>query len=122
MVAIAMLMMACDPPRRPDTTATRGPQPNDSLVKLIQKQFTDPAPRRVHMQVLCEGMRLNNTYGYAEGDRLSQDAWARAWDSQDKAERYRVERALVGHDYRINQAICDSVSRAARGLLPDPAE
>jgi len=90
-------------------------------VKLILKQFTDPDPRRVHMQVLCEGLRLNNTYGYAEGDRSSRDAWARIWDSQDRAERYRVERALVGHDYSLNEASCGSVSRAVRGLPPDSA-
>ena len=122
LVAMAIcLAVACKAGARPDSTAARAPQPNDSLVKLILKQFSDPDPRRVHMQVLCEGMRLNNTYGYAEGDRLNRDAWARAWDSQDRAERYRVERALVGHDYRINQAICDSVSQAGKGLPPDSA-
>jgi hypothetical protein len=88
-------------------------------VKLTLKQFTDPDPRRVHVQVLCEGRRLYRTYGHVEGARLHRDAWARGWDRQDRAERYRVEQALVGHDYSINQAICDSLSRAVRGLPPD---
>jgi hypothetical protein len=91
-------------------------------VKLILKQFTDPDPRRVHMQVLCEGDRLYRIYGDAEGTRLHRDAWARGWDNQDRSERYRVEKALVGHDYGTNQAICDSVSLAARGVRPIPLD
>lgn len=45
MVALAVfLAVACKAAPRPDSTATRAPQPNDSLVKLILKQFTDADP------------------------------------------------------------------------------
>lgn len=61
------LAVACKITPQPDSTATRPPQPNDSLVKLIRKQLTDPDPRRVELEILCEGHRLYAIYGDAEG-------------------------------------------------------
>jgi hypothetical protein len=122
MVAPAIsLTIACTAPPRADSTVTKGPQPNDSLVKLIRKQLTDPDPRRVELEILCEGDRLYALYGDTAGTRRFRDAWARAYTDQDIAARRRAERALVGHDYRVSQRICDSLSRAAKGLSPDSA-
>lgn len=109
-------LLSCDRPKPLTEDEVRA---SDSLVALIRKQLTDPRPRTVQLEIMCEADRLANLFGQVQMGRLVRAAYDRAYSWKDRGAQRQVEQRLARHGYSIDEYVCDSLSR---GLLRHDSE
>lgn len=112
---------ACGEPRPagPSTTLADQPHALDHYSTLLQRELTDPDPVAVHQEISCEVGRIGCAFGTDEGRRRLGGVEDSVFRSADARAKFaRVEDVLVGHDFGVDGAICDSVNAIWNKQLP----